>query len=232
MNIKNMMEYQQKDSEAISLERELFSNIYKKSFTEMLSVVKESKSKTIGLEIEAQKILKTFDVLKSRFEENSVLLEKLNSESEEDHSQKEMDEIFDKIATISNNLNFFEKKMLALAEQVNNTLNEFETAKKRYSAARNKYNENKNKYEEVEAKIKPEIDKIKESLKILEKDIDPDLIHKYNMLRQDKIFPVFVPFEDKRCGGCRMELSYSAQSQIKEKNYIECEHCRRIICNI
>ena len=63
----------------------------------------------------------------------------------------------------------------------------------------------------------------------LEKQIDANLLSKYKHLRQDKIFPVFVPLNSNACGGCSMALPAALMNKLKENGYLECEQCRRYI---
>lgn len=229
--IKEIMEYQKQDSEAVRLEKKLFDSEYKRNCNQMLSVVKDAKNRSTSLENEAGEIVFTYEQLKKKYDENNDMLEKLSKLDLAKHSQQEVDSVFEKIAAISNNLNVLEKKIMSLAERVNSTLNNFEQTKKKYGSARTKYNENKISLEKEESSIRPELDKVYATLKKLEKSIDPQIMQRYKSIRQDRIFPVLVPLVDKSCGGCRMELPYAAQNKVKEKGYIECEHCRRIIYN-
>ena len=63
----------------------------------------------------------------------------------------------------------------------------------------------------------------------LEKVIEPNKLAKYKAMKQDGIFPVLVPLTEKRCGGCRVELSSVALDKLKNGEVYECEQCRRII---
>ncbi len=229
MDFKKLMEYQKCDAGAIKLERQLNDSEHKKTYTNMLAVVKDAKNHTAALENRAGDLLKSYEQLKSKYTENCSMLDKLTKLDMSKESSENIDKHFEKIAVVSNNLNAFEKKLLAIAEQVNSTLNDFETTKKRYAGARNKYNEQKTMFEKEEAMVKPKLEEISKELSKLEKELDPKVLAKYKSLRQDRIFPVLVPYSDNCCGGCRMELSYAAQSKLKAQGYLECEHCRRII---
>ena len=65
----------------------------------------------------------------------------------------------------------------------------------------------------------------------LEKEIDEDLMSKYKTLKSDKIFPVFVGFNDGHCSGCRVEIPTSKVNKLKTDGTIVCEQCHRIIYN-
>ena len=59
--------------------------------------------------------------------------------------------------------------------------------------------------------------------------VDPKLMAKYASKSEGKIFPIFVPETNGRCGRCRMEISASKLSDLKSKGTVECENCGRII---
>ena len=92
-----------------------------------------------------------------------------------------------------------------------------------------KYKESKLACEKLEESIKPKVEEIKKQKLEMEKSIDPVLLGKYKHLRQDKIFPVFVPLNNNSCGGCSMELPAALMNKLKAEGYLECEQCRRYI---
>lgn len=229
MDLTKLLNYQKVDAQAIKLERKLADSEHKKVFTQMLSIIKDAKNHIGELESKAGGLVATYDALKKKYDENSEMLDKLTKIDLSKESPASVDKIFEKIAVLSNNLNVIEKKLLTTAEQVNATLNDFEQTKKRFGLAKNKYNDNKGKFESEEKQINVELNKIYQELSQLEKAVEPRVMARYKSIRQDRIFPILVPLSDKSCGGCMMELSYAAQSKLKEQGYLECEHCRRII---
>lgn len=229
MDIAKILEYQNKDTELYKIENEIAKSEYKKNYQEMISVVKKAQEKSSALEAQAGEILKELETLKKNFKETSASLEKLTSKSNADLALAEIETVFDAIENVESNLNVLEKKILQTAEKLNIALNEFEYAKKNYGAAKAKYAENKTKYDNLVASKQAEIENIKKTLAELEKNLDPKMFAKYKQLRQDKIFPVFAPLQDKSCGICMLELSSAQVDKVKAQGYLECDNCHRII---
>ncbi len=121
--------------------------------------------------------------------------------------------------------------MLAEAEKLNITLTEFEKTKKLYGNAKAKYIDNKKQYEELVKAKGPEMEKIKQELREMEKDIDQKVLARYKQHRQDNLFPIFTPLSNKSCSFCMLELSAVEVDKIKSQGYLECDNCHRIIYN-
>ena len=229
MDIAKILEYQNKDTELYKIDNQIAKSEFKKNYQEMISVVKKAQEKSSALEAQAGEILKELETLKKNFKETSASLEKLTIKANGELNLAEIESVFAAMENIENNLNVLEKKILQTAEKLNIALNEFEYAKKNYGAAKAKYAENKTKYDNLVASKQAEIENIKKTLAELEKNLDPKMFAKYKQLRQDKIFPVFAPLQDKSCGICMLELSSAQVDKVKAQGYLECDNCHRII---
>lgn len=229
MDFTKILEYQKKDGELFRLERELNQNPSKKTYIEMVKIVKQTQEKSNALENRAGVLSREYEQLKQAYSDNTKQMEKFVSKDLEKVSEKDIESIVSATNSMIANLNVLEKKLFGEAESLNLTLNEFENTKKTYSQARAKYAENKRIYDAEFAKKGPEMDAIKSELSKLEKNIDPKLLSKYKQLRTDRIYPVFVKLSDRSCGGCRMELSASEVERVKANGYIECYNCHRTI---
>lgn len=229
MNFTQVLEYQKKDGELFQIERELNQSESKKTYQDMIRVVKRAQDKSTALEYKANELIKDYEKLKKAYEDNISQYEKFISKNLEELSDKDLDMIISATNSILDNLNILEKKLFQEAESLNTTLNEFNETKKIYGKARAKYIENKKIYESELSKKAPQIEQIKKELAVLEKGIEPKLFAKYKQLRSDKIHPAFVNLMDKACGWCRMERSAAEIDKLKANGYMECDNCHRII---
>ncbi|MBO4412998.1 MAG: hypothetical protein J5779_03185 [Clostridia bacterium] len=229
MDIAKILEYQNKDTELYKIENEIAKSEFKKNYQEMIGIVKQAQEKSAQLEKRAGDILNELKNLEKNFKENSANLEKLSNKANKELNLTEIESVFDAIENVENNLNVLEKKILQTAEKLNVSLNEFEYAKKNYGTAKAKYAENKTKYDNLVSSKQAEIEDLKKTLAGLEKNIEPKIFAKYKQLRQDKIFPVFAPLQDKSCGICMLELSSAQVDKVKTQGYLECDNCHRII---
>ena len=231
MNIKKILEYQAKDSELNKLERSLARSESKKVYQDMIDIVKKAQEKSANLEQQAGLIASEIEKLKKTYLDNSNNVSKIISKNFAELSGEEIDKIAEMVKAINNNLAILEKKMMSEAEKLNITLNEFEKTKKVYGSAKSKYIENKKVYDELVKDVSPKMEKIKEELVLMEKDIEPKILAKYKQHRQDKLFPIFTPLSHKSCSACMIELSAVEVDKIKTQGFLECENCHRIIYN-
>ncbi len=227
--LKNIINYQKFDAKLVRLERELAQDESKKVVSAMVASVKDSQSKLMTLEKDAETQVKELSSLKQEYDNT---LNDLNSLIKTDVSSMEeskIKETADKINQMSSKLTVIERKLSTYNDKANNILKNFESTKKSIIMSKQKHKEAKDKYDEKVAKLTPQINEIKAELSSLEKTLDKELFAKYKVRRADNIFPVFVPLTNNSCGGCMMGVSQANVQQIKNKGYMECEQCHRII---
>jgi len=229
MDIKKILDYQTKDFEIIKLERTLNESADKKILDNLVELVRTSQNTSAMLEKEAEETLLQYNNMKKNYEDNIKLYENLNKKEIEKLTETELGEIMKLANNISTNLNIMEKKLLQQADKINNILAEFENTKKRYNSAKEKHKIHKEKFNKQTEEIQPQIDKLVLDLKTMEKGIDTNLLSKYKVRRQDKIFPIFVAVNSNSCGGCMMELASGQIEKLKKDGFLECENCHRII---
>lgn len=229
MDIKKILDYQTKDFEIIKLERTLNESADKKILDNLVELVRASQNTSAMLEKEAEETLLQYNNMKKNYDDNIKLYENLNKKEIEKLTETELAEIMKLANNISTNLNIMEKKLLQQADKINNILAEFENTKKRYNSAREKHKIHKEKFNKQTEEIQPQIDKLVLDLKTMEKGIDANLLGKYKVRRQDKIFPIFVAVNSNSCGGCMVELASGQIEKLKKDGFLECENCHRII---
>jgi len=123
-----------------------------------------------------------------------------------------------------------ERNLNIVITKAKECLKEFETTKNNVIKARSKHKTSKDNYEKLVKDAEPKMNEIKAQMKSLEKNVTPALMEKYKQMKNDNIFPVFVPLLDgKSCYGCRMEVASSKLNKLSSEPYIVCEHCGRLI---
>lgn len=195
----------------------------------MIAFVKSEQNKLLSIENEAKNEVNNFNMLNKEYEDSVKLLEDLVKIKVETLDDNQTRSVADKINQVTNKINVLERKINTFNDKVNNILKSFENTKKSIVISKQKYKESKEKYDKKVAELTPEIEKITKELKKLEAGIDKNLMARYKQTKQDNIFPVFVPAISSTCGGCRMEISHALMQKLKDKGYIECEQCHRII---
>jgi predicted nucleic acid-binding Zn-ribbon protein len=227
--LENFLEYQNTDAELLKIQKQIAGNENKKQANYMIKYVKDASSKTGDLNHEAGRLLKEFERIEEVKEKGISLVDKYSKQDLSDLKPEEMHDLENRIKKASANLKELEKKLLGQANKINTVLTEFETTKKKVMIARQKHKQNKDAYDNFIKEVTPKVRELQGTLKEKEKGLDKELFEKYKNLRKDNIFPIVVSLNNNACGGCRTYLPSTTLERIKDKGYIECEQCRRII---
>lgn len=226
---EKLLAYQKLDSKLLALKKEEAKNPAKANLSQALSLAKNSQSQLIALDATATAAIREFEKSKTDFEKDFTLLNNLSKENFTTLPADILTGKLEEINLLSSKLAALERALSLQAENINSILKTAEQCKKCIILSRQKYNENKKMYEECCRKFAPQIDDVKTQMHQMEKEIEPKFLAKYKHLRQDNIFPAFVPLNGTSCGGCSMEVPAAPMNRLKEQGYLECEQCRRYI---
>ena len=158
-----------------------------------------------------------------------AFVDKFNKMDVEKMTGAELEDFAVKTKQTANQLEELSKRITEHQNNVKNVVQNYKTARKNWIECKTKRDELKQKNEEASNVSLPEIETVKKEMAKLEKDIDEAKLAKYKNVKQDGIFPVLVPLQDNKCGGCRVQLSTSAIENLKAKGICECDQCRRLI---
>lgn len=226
--INKVLEYQKLDTDIFKIEKEVNYCESKKTANNLRAYVKDAQTKIISLDHECETTLAEYNDILSNFEKANKQVEMLEKNNKK-LTDEERAKYFTQLEDISKVLEGYERKLHSYSEKINNVLRDFEDTKKKVVVAKTKYKEAMDSFEKLSGEKQPEIAKLKAKLVELEKEVPEKMLAKYKSLKQDKIFPPFVPLVENRCGGCRMEISANALNNLKANQILECEHCRRVI---
>jgi len=145
-------------------------------------------------------------------------------------TEEEFKDIYAQINTLSSELFMIERNLNIVLSKAKEILKEFEITKNNVMKARAKHNSSKENYEKLLKDVEPKLNEIRAQMKAMEPKVTPTLLEKYKTMKNDNIFPVFVPLLDnKSCFGCRMEVASSKLNKLTSEQFITCEHCGRLI---
>ena len=85
------------------------------------------------------------------------------------------------------------------------------------------------KYKEYKNGKLAEMDAVKAELKKLAKDINPEVMKRYETKRSERIFPIICAVKNDRCSKCGMELSIVGKEKLASGQALECDNCHRIL---
>lgn len=227
--MQDIIQYQEIDAKLRKLESELKTSSNRKNAGDMQQYLKDGQAKLVKLETLAKNASDQYNQATVLYNEFMNKLEALAKESEKvEISQLEaLSGTLSKLSATADNLDShisaLQNKIVSINKEVENLMNNAKKAKHNLEIYKMNYNKEKEKLE-------PEINKLKEELEVMKKKIKPELLAKYISKSEGKVFPVFVSaLNGNKCGGCRMEISAGKMSALKDKGFIECENCGRII---
>ncbi len=225
-----MLEYQTLDGQLRRMKRELEKNEYRTQGKKFTALRQETEEAIVRLDARAAELASVLASVKNNFEKISSALDEYAKEIGDIEDEDELKYIKKKLASQTELLQSAErecKSVLREGEEIDKKYDELRAKMPKILAGYNKCNEEFNK---IIAAAQPEINSIKKKQAELEKMLDAQEMEVYKKIRQQNIYPVYVPLMDgNRCGGCRMDMPGASVAKIDEKGYIRCEHCGRII---
>ena len=226
---EKLLEYQKLDGKLLNLKRELDKNAAKQTLNKVVVLVKDSQNKLLELENKAKVAISEYEKYKAEYEKTVAELNAINKNSIESMTEEQLNANIEKANNLVNLLGSLERGLSSQAKTVEEIIKNFDVCRNNIVAYKQKYKESKAECDKVEENAKPQFEAIKKQMLEMEKDIDKTLLAKYKHLRQDRIFPVFVPLNNSSCGGCSMEVPAALMNKLKANGYLECEQCRRYI---
>lgn len=227
--MNKILEYQKLDAEKIRIEKSLNNIEERQVMNKMIAFVKDAQNKSLQIEQSSKKLIEDYENLRKSYETNTSNIEKLTKTNVSSMTKEELDACLKKVNALSSELFMIERNIGILIQKINEKLKEFEATKNSAGKARAKHKEAKAKYDAKVEEIEPKISEIDKKLSAMEKEIPAEIMAKYKGLKNDGIFPILVPLQDKTCGGCRMEIPSKTLDKLKNTDVIQCEHCRRIV---
>ena len=229
MDIKAILAYQEVDKKLYQMEQSLAKDPNKQKCNQLNQTARDSQQRSSQLEEQAGTVLRELNELKKNIKTIKAHGDEFLGSDVEKIDIEKIDEAIMKKDRISSNITALDKKLTKLAENINQILAEFNRTIKVYNEAKLQYQKFKSVYDAKVRELEPQMNELKKQLLVLEKSVDPKTMEIYKRKRDDRIFPVFVELHGKACGRCRMELSASALSKLKNDQILPCENCRSVI---
>jgi predicted nucleic acid-binding Zn-ribbon protein len=224
-----LLEYQELDKKLKKIKKEENTLSAEKVVENLNKVIKDSQAKILELEETSKKLLETLNKLMEVQKKGISYVEKCNNVNIDDMSEAELKDFDLKTSQTAKQLAELDTRIASHNAEVKKVVLDYKMYRKKILDAKEKRESLKTSTTEKTEQSAPQVDDLKKQMAKLEKEIEPAKLAKYKALKQDGIFPVIVPLVDRRCGGCRMELSTAALDKLKNKGVHECEQCRRLI---
>ena len=136
--------------------------------------------------------------------------------------KKNLISLLDKIKSLRAEVN-------SLTKSIKESDEEFQALYQKNKAVQKQGREYQEIYEKYKAEKGKERAAIKAELDKLAKDIDGEVMQRYQIKRSEKIFPVLCPVKDGRCSKCGSELSLVGKEKVAAGTPVECDNCHRFL---
>ena len=191
--LNKVLEYQKIELEVIKLKEKLASNPAKQTLNKMLALGKDAQNKLVELEKQAKATIEQYEKTKEEFTKACDKLNNLIKQEANDVPEDKLRENIEQASALSILLGNLERSLSYQKDVVTTIMKNFDLCRKNIVASKQKYKETKEEYDAFEKEILPQIEEKKKEMAAIEKTADANLFTKYKHLRQDGIFPVFVP---------------------------------------
>lgn len=227
--MNKILEYQRLDLELHKLKKSNVNSVERNNMNKLKGYIVEAHDKGMSLENDANALLEDYKNLKKQYEANAKKVQSLINKEMESIELDDVDGVLSTINSLSSELFLLERNINIIITKIKQSLKDFETTKNNMIKARTKYNEIKVQYEKSLKSLEPKIKEIEDKMTSLEGEIDAEVLAKYKSMKGDKIFPVYVSYDNGHCSGCRVEIPTAKANKLKNEGKIICEQCHRII---
>lgn len=227
--VDNLLKYQQEDSKLLKIEQETAGSEERKNFVQTKAFLNKASEKLDSLEAKAVEL--------------SGILEKLNGQYKEIYETLNDFENLDELVDGGADISFYKKNVLQLTERlksirqeissltkaVKDSDEEYQALKKKVIIAQKQYPEYAETYKKFKAGKEEEMLSVKKELEKLSKNIDADIMARYQAKRSERIFPILCAVKGGRCSKCGTELSLVGKEKIETGAACECDNCHRFL---
>ena len=224
-----ILEYQELDKKIKKIKQEVSGGSVQKNIDNLTNSIKTWQTKILELEETSKQLLSSLNKLMEVEKKGLAYVQKCQNTDLDKLSKEELADFDAKASQTAKQLAELEARISAHNAEVKKVFLDYKMYRKKILDAKEKRDSLKAESEQKLQDKQPDIEGLKKEQQALEKQIEQNVLAKYKSLKQEGIFPVYVPLVDKRCGGCRVELSASALNQLKSGGCYECERCRSII---
>ncbi|GAB6138309.1 zinc ribbon domain-containing protein [Halanaerobaculum tunisiense] len=202
------------------------------SLKEEIEKLKQKKEVTQADLAQVEEKIKEQEFVESRVERQKEDYEK-QLYSGENSNPKELEQLKEKLESISLEKEELEENLLELMVQAEEIEEEIKQLEEKIAEQKRELSAVKEKKEEQEEEQVQELESIKERRQEIITSLDEEVLAKYDQLLASKNGKAVVKVEDGYCLGCRMSLPIKLVSKVKaNQELILCNSCGRILyCN-
>jgi predicted nucleic acid-binding Zn-ribbon protein len=227
--VQQLLKYQEEDSKLLKIENEVSNSDERKKYVQTKNFINKASEKLDQLEGKAQELMSILDRLNKKYDETVETLKDFDQLDELVEDGADISFYKRNALQISDNLKNLKGEIISLSNAIKETLDEFQSVKKKAIVAQKQFPDVQAAYQNLKKSKQAESLEIANKLKEIAKDIDPEVLKKYQAKRSERIFPILCEVTQDRCSKCGMELSIKGKETVSSGKVIECEHCGRFL---
>lgn len=226
--MKDILIYQDLDLKIKKIENDILESDSRKNATEMQNHLRALQEKLAKLEQQAQNLNQKYEKVEAGMAEASKKFEQLTAKANIVVGA-DAEALAETAKTMQNILQTYDREASSLGRIAEEISRELESVMKNAKTAKKNLLFYREQYDKLRASKETELQELKKQLKAKEATVDKKLLSKYLSKQTGRNTRIFVPLENGRCGGCKMEIAQSGLAKIAKDKFMECENCGRII---
>lgn len=227
--VEKLLKYQQEDSKLLNIEREAANSDERKNYTQAKNFLTKAPEKLLSLDAKARELTALLGELNKKYAEISETLSDFDNIDEMIDGGADVSFYKKNVLQITERLRSIKAEVAALSKSIKDADEEYQSMKKKTISVQKQYAEYSEVYKKYKESKMEEMNAVKKELAKLEKDIDPEVMHKYQIKRSERIFPILCAVKDGRCSKCGTELTLIGKEKIAGGSVTECDNCHRFL---
>jgi predicted nucleic acid-binding Zn-ribbon protein len=230
--IEKLLEYQEKEKQAITLRAQVEGGRVKREIDTSNKVLDDARAQLLVLEEDAKNLTEAYksaaDALEDVLDKSDKLLKQAEPKNED-----EIQSTAALSAALIQKVTQYENQLDSLAKAIANKNRQFEDAKSAVVKAQTTIKALVPQFEAQMTQIRPRLEEIEKELQRIATGIDKALLEKYKNRRRTepagRASEIVVSLNSNRCGSCNFEIPLALVHKISTDGYIVCEECGKII---
>ena len=227
--IEQLLKYQQKDSELLKIESEAANSEERKNYVQAKNFLTKAPEKLLSLDAKAKELTALLDDLNKKYDEISETLSDFDNVDELVDGGADVSFYKKNVLQITERLRSIKAEVAALTKSIKDADEEYQGMKKKTISVQKQYAEYQEVYKKYKESKVAEMSAVQKELEKLAKDIDPEVMRKYQVKRSERIFPILCAEKGGRCSKCGTELTLIGKEKISSGSVTECDNCHRIL---
>lgn len=224
-----MLEYQEIDTKIYREELSLLRSPENQKLGSIGGQINNAQQTLLKLDKETEDLFR-------EIEKSEAKLAELNKQDKTNYSFASVTSL-SQIDNIEKALNSYAEELASLEREIKKSFKRLSDINAEASRSYEAGMSLKNEYMKVRTELAKKTEEIRErykeqnnALNELKKNIEPNLLASYKVLRDNRKMPAFVPYENSSCKGCGMNIQVEVDAKLRNPgDTAECPNCRRIV---